>query len=96
LLDNAVNAAEMNDEWKKNFRSLLISYKDVFSKKHKVTNLIQHTIDIVDDKPFFRRLRPMSEEDRKAFCELVQRMEAEGLIERAETRFMTHITFSSC
>lgn len=63
-------------------RQLLISYKDVFSTRNKITNLIENTIKVTDDRPFNQKLQPMSESNRKAFCDLVTKMEADGLIEK--------------
>lgn len=56
---------------------------------HKVTPVMEHYINIKYERPFFRKMMPMSEAGRKTLYDLVKQMENDGVIERGETMFVS-------
>lgn len=48
-LIKSFDTSDLSEDYKPKFKELLISHKNVFSTKNKVTHLMEHTIEVVDD-----------------------------------------------
>lgn len=74
ILDDAVETSHLSISFKETFPKLLHSYADVFSKTQKITNLIEHHMEVKSEKQFHMKLRPLSKEE-KILCDLIKKDE---------------------
>ena len=87
FIERVLAESVLDTPWKNKFRELLWKYIDVFSNRVKMTNMIEHHIDVTCTKPFTASVRPLTEERRRIMKQLLQEMENEGVISKSNSPY---------
>ena len=81
---------ELNTEQQAEIREILNEYQDIFSDVPKVTNLIEHKMQLTETEPVKHKSYPIPYKMKKDIDKEIDDMLAMGVIERSLRRHMHH------
>ena len=78
---------ELSDEQKQQVLEILEEYQDVFTENPGLTNLIEHTIELTDDKPIRVKQYPMPYAERENVEDEIVKMYGQDIIEKGQSDY---------